>query len=274
MRGAVVGVVFVLASSCAAGEPDRASPSSVAERPGARSPAAESKTSTLRSATDIPNPGSGGVDAPKTSPPGETLAAMPQAGTYRYRTSGSRTFGSAASEPMPEITTLTIGEIATSGRSLVRDLRTTEGNGSVSESIMRYASQGTYLEIMRVTTYQEGFVDRQTFVPTGGPALVDRPGSKPGDRLEFDLNGGGTTIHIVVEMLGREEIEIGGSPVSTVALRIESTFKGSLSGHGVTESWIAPLLGFPVKEHATLDVEVSLIRNHSECRYELKELPR
>src|SRR5205807_3393236 len=182
-------------------------------------------TTTLKPAA--PAKVNGAPAASYQPPPGAKAPTPPASGTYRYDTSGSVSFGTS-SRPLPPVTTLVVDPPAGARQHSTRDLRTTDGNGSITETTLQFQPQGVLLEELKITTNVTGYKDVEDFRPPS-PALILPTGAKPGDHLEFDLSGSGTTVHVVIDVVRNERLVIGGQSVDTLVVHQTATFSGHIN---------------------------------------------
>jgi hypothetical protein len=212
-----------------------------------------------------------GAPAAAYKPPAGAKAATPSApGTYRYDTSGSVSFGPSSSA-LPPVTTLVVDPPAGASQHSTRDLRDAQGNGSVSETTLQFQPQGVLLEELKITTSLSGYKDVEDFRPPS-PALILPTGAHPGDHLEFDLSGSGTTVHVTVDVVRTERLVIGGQAVDTIVVHENATFSGHITGSTQGDNWVSPQYDLIVKEHSTTDATSAGVKAHSDQTSTLQKL--
>src|SRR5207237_1671421 len=106
--------------------------------------------------TTTPSPsaasGSKGGSSPAASGGSNAAPAKPrQPGTYTYDTSGQTTYGGGFSSQMPSQTSLKADPPSGVVQRSVRDLRDSQGNGSVTETWLEFRTDGVYLGRVRNT---------------------------------------------------------------------------------------------------------------------------
>lgn len=245
------------ATSTAAGAPSTAA--------GATTP-----TTAAKARTPAPAQVNGGPAAAYQPPAGAKAATPPAPGTYHYDTSGSVSFGPSSST-LPPVTTLAIDPPAGASQHSTRDLRDAHGNGSVSETTLQFQPQGVLLEELKVTTNVSGYKDVEDFRPPS-PALIFPTGAHPGDHLEFDLSGSGTTVHVVIDVKSTERMVIGGQAVDTIVVHENATFSGHITGSTQGDNWVSPQYDLIVKEHSVTDATSAGFRAHSDQTSTLQKL--
>jgi hypothetical protein len=141
----------------------------------------------------------------------------------------------------------------------------------VTETTLDFYPQGVLIEGTRVTTKAYGFTDVQDFVASP-PALVFPAGAKPGDQLQFDMSGSGTTLHVVVRFTGTDRLTIAGQPVDTLRLHETATLSGKLRGTRDVDEWVLPEHDLIVKSHTVQDVSAYGSQSHSDVTSTLRTL--
>jgi hypothetical protein len=203
--------------------------------------------------------------------PAQRSIAPPDPGTYRYDTSGQTTYGGGFGEQLPPDTTLRVDPAHGVRQRSVRDMRDSQGNGSVTQTDLEFRPDGVYLDRVRTTTTFGPASDVRDFRPSA-PALVAKTGAGPGDHVEFTMTGSGTTADVTIDAIRTERLTVGGTTVDTLLVRTHTAFSGDLQGESTAETWYTIDRLLPVKEHVVTDAQTSAGSFHSEYRAELKQL--
>ena len=215
------------------------------------------------SSTPTAQPAQGGA-APGSIQPREP-------GTYRYNTTGSTTYGGGFTQQMPSQTTLTVDPSTGEQQRSARDLRDSQGNGSLTETWLQFKDGDVYLARVRTTTTYGPVTDGRDFRPSH-PELVGKAGAGPGFHTAFTMSSSGSSAHVAIDVLREERVTIGGRSVDTYLVRTTTTFSGDLSGKNTSDTWYTLDRLFPVKEHVVLDAQSSSGSIHSEYRAQLTSL--
>jgi hypothetical protein len=213
---------------------------------------------------------SGGSKAHTTRTQPQSIAPR-EAGTYHYDTNGQTTYGGGFSQQPPSDTTLTVDPPNGVVQRSVRDMRDSQGNGSVTESWLEFRSDGVYLDRVKTTTAFGPYSNVLDLRPKQ-PVLVGKPGAGPGSHVEFTMTGSNTTAHVTLDVIRKERLTIGGRPVDTLLVRTHTTFSGDLQGESTDDTWYTPDRLLPVKEHVVTDAKTSAGSFHGEYSAELKQL--
>ena len=232
------------------------------------------RTMTGGTHTSSPAATSGSKSGPSPAASGgsnATPAKPRQPGTYTYDTSGQTTYGGGFSSQMPSQTSLKADPPRGVIQRSVRDLRDSQGNGSVTETWLEFRTDGVYLDRVRTTTTFGPTSDVRDFRPKK-PALVAKPGAGVGWHTAFTMTGSNTTAHVTIDVIREERLTIDGQPVDTFLVRTHTTFSGDLQGDSTADTWFTPDRLLPVKEHDVTDAKTSAGSFHSEYRAELKSL--
>lgn len=240
--------------------------------PAATSTTARRSTTstTARRATSTTRPGSATPTSTKAT--GARALSPPAAGTYRYVTSGTTTFGAVA-QPFPAVTTLVVDPPSGTVQHSTRDLRDAAANGPATEFTLDYRAQGVYLVALRVTVGIGGGAQSQDFRPTA-PVLLLATGARPGAHSEADLQGG-TGARLVVDVLRDEQVAVGGQSVDTLVMRaVVALAPGDVTGRQELTVNVDPVSRLWVKERSVLDASAAggLFKLHSEYTATLQRL--
>ena len=238
-----------------------ATSSTTTARPGASTTPTRPATTTTRPAS-VPTPG----------PAGRALAP-PTPGTYRYDTSGATTFGIAAAQPFPAVTTLVVDPpVGTTQRS-TRSLRDAAGNGPVTELTLDYRPRGVYLVALKVTVGVGGVSTGQELRPAA-PVLLLATGARPGAHSEADL-GAAPGAHLTVDVVGDERVTVAGQGVDALVMKAVVTLApGDVSGRQELTVDVDPASRLWVKEQAVSDASAAggLFQLHSQYTATLQRL--
>ena len=234
--------------------------------------AGEATTTTPRRAAAAP------TTTPAARPPAAAAATPgaatgpPPAGTYRYDTSGSSTFG-LGPIPYPAVTTLMVDSATGTRQRSVRDLRDPSGTGALSETVLDYRADGVYLISLRLTTRVAGTTDVRELRP-GAPVLFLPTTARPGSHAEFDIAAnGGAPAHVVVDVLREETVTVGGQAVAALVIRAATTLPpGPVSGSQELTVSFDRGSRLIVKERQVTDAVAGLLSLHSEYDATLQRL--
>ena len=235
-------------------------------------PAGGETTTTTRRATGAP------TTIPAARPPAAAAAAPtaatgpPAAGTYRYDTSGSSSFG-LGPVPFPAVTTLMVDSATGTRQRSVRDLRDPSGTGALSESVLDYRPDGVHLISLRLTTRVAGTTDVRELRPVE-PVLILPTSARPGHHAEFDIpSNGGVPAHVAVDVLREETVSVGGQAVGALVIRAVTTLPpGPVSGRQELTVSYDRGSRLIVKERQVTDATAGLLNFHSEYDATLQRL--
>ena len=215
-------------------------------------------------------PGSGGAVKP---PPGSKPFVARPAGTYSFATSGQTKISGAVDRTynLPPRTTLAVRAASGSVQRAVRDMRDRNGNGSMTETRVRAASDGLHLEYLKNTSKFAGVTDVREFTPNPAP-LILRTGAPNGDRLSFTLEGSDVRVATTVDVLRRESISIGGRSIQAIVIRIVSQFSGDVNGTSDATNWLRPTDGLLLREVSRSDVRAGFTRVQTNYTAKLETL--
>jgi hypothetical protein len=222
-------------------------------------------------------PGGGGASSKATSPGADTSSAsaaatpIPQ-GTYSYDTDGDVTISGGAPRPLPSTTLLTASAPSGATQRSIRDLRDSEGMGTVTETDLVYQPEGVYISRVKVTVnFPGGLTDVRELKPDT-PALIAPTGGGPGFSTSFVLKGSGTTADVTVKALRNEKLTIAGGQVETVVVEVKIVFSGALTGQQNSTAWILQKNLLTVKEQVSSDIQNGPIRAVTNYQATLKSL--
>lgn len=197
-------------------------------------------------------------------------APVPQ-GEYEYATQGQRTV-SGNSSSLPKTTTLTAGAPASGVQRQARDLRDSEGNGTLTETDLVYRPGGVYLSYVKVTSrFQGGLTDVREFeLPQ--PQLIAPAGGGPGFTRSFTMEGSGTRAKVSIKAHRWENVAAGGREVRSLVVETDIRFSGALEGYQRSIGWFWPEHLLTIKEQVQTDVRNGPIRLQSTYRAQIEQL--
>ena len=213
--------------------------------------------------------GSGGTAA-------DVSAALTPAapGVYRYATSGVSTFNGAPT-PFPAVTTLTVDPPTGTRQHSTRNLKDAKGNGPTIDLALDYQPQGVVVDDIKLSTTAQGFTAVQDLRPSGSGLLLPT-GAGPGVHEELALSGDGQTVRLVVDVLRRERVTVGGRAVDTLVMHLVAALPpGDVTGTLDLTAWLAPSARLWVKERFVTDAVAAggLVKVHSDYSATLQRLP-
>lgn len=226
--------------------------------------------STAGSDGPAPAPGGGGK---KAAQPAQAAAAVPvPAGTHSYDTDGTTTV-SGNSRRMPKRTTLAARPPSNGRQVQIRDLRDSDGNGTVVETHLVYREEGVYLTYVKITaTFPGGFTDVRELQPSK-PELIAPTGAEPGAKAAFTLRGSGTRADVDVAAKRFEDVTVGGAKARTLVVDTKIVFSGAIEGQQTSTSWFWGKHVLAVREAVATDVSNGPIRVQSQYQAVLTRLP-
>ncbi|MDP8937359.1 MAG: hypothetical protein M3O23_06480, partial [Actinomycetota bacterium] len=217
--------------------------------------------------------GSPSTAATRSPGPATTAATGPPApGTYRYDTAGSSTFG-LGPVPFPAVTALMVDSATGTRQRSVRDLRDPSGTGALTESVLDYRPTGVHLLSLRVTTRVAGTTDVRELRPDA-PVLFLPTSARPGAHAEFDIPvNGGAPAHVVVDVVGEEQVTVGAQTVGALVIRAATTLPpGPVSGRQELTVWFDRGSRLVVKERQVTDAVAGLLTFQSRYDATLRQL--
>lgn len=192
-------------------------------------------------------------------------------GEYEYATQGQRTV-SGNSSSLPKTTTLTASAPANGVQRQTRDLRDSDGNGTLTETDLVYRPGGVHLSYVKVTSrFQGGLTDVREFkLPQ--PQLIAPAGAGPGFTRSFSMEGSGTRAKVSIAAHRWENVAAGGREVRTLVVETDIRFSGALEGYQRSVAWIWPDHLLTIKEQVQTDVRNGPIRLQGTYRAQLRQL--
>lgn len=192
-------------------------------------------------------------------------------GEYEYATQGQRTV-SGNSSSLPKTTTLTASAPSNGVQRQARDLRDSDGNGTLTETDLVYRPGGVYLSYVKVTSrFQGGLTDVREFkLPQ--PQLIAPAGGGPGFTRSFTMEGSGTRAKVSIAAHRWENVAAGGREVRSLVVETDIRFSGALEGYQRSVAWIWPDHLLTVKEQVQTDVRNGPIRLQGTYRAQLRQL--
>lgn len=202
-------------------------------------------------------------------------ALFTAAGDYVYRQSGYERFCDAATcerEELPDRQSVNVGvkrrtsdsavvvaEAHASGNRMMRTTtRFTRRVASVTDVYARFSYQGFTFE----NSYQpDPPVESLRFPLSGGESWAGRWRDSTSGTYNF-------------KVVGREQIEVGGSAVQAFKIVYDMTFRGEFNGTSEGTVWVDPATRVAVATSGRLDLESSFGRYTTESRTRLTSGPR
>ncbi len=216
-----------------------AEPAPITRRPTATTPPAEAPS-----------------DSEAAAPTGPAAAKPAAAGTYRFSTTGSTTFG-LSTVPFPAVTTLVVDPAAGTRQRTSRDLRDAAGVGPVTEFTLDYRADGVYLESLRLTTSVGGFTDTRDLRPPT-PFLFLPTGAGPGTSRALDVPTANGAATVTVDVQAEERLVIGGQGVDTLSVRVVATLPpGDVTGRQELTLNVDRASGLWVRERSVTEASAS-----------------
>lgn len=209
---------------------------------------------------------------PASRPPQADPAAPIPAGTLSYDTDGTQSV-SGNEDRMPRTTTLSARAPRGEQQVQTRDLRDSDGDGTVVETHLLYRPDGVYLTYVKITaTFSGGFTDVRELQPPK-PVLIAPTGAKPGATASFTMSGSGTRADVDVAAKRFENVTIGDSTVRTLVVDTKIVFSGAIEGQQTSTTWFWGKHVLSVREAVATDVSNGPIRVQSQYQAILTRLP-
>lgn len=192
------------------------------------------------------------------------------AGVYRYDTVGQSTVGTTVL-PFPMVTTFVADPPAGSWQHGTRDLRDPSRNGPVFDFTFDYRTDGLYLVNMRAT------ITVLVFTAAGGlqppaPVMILPTGASPGYHRELDVPTETSTAHLVLDVVRREPVSVGGRAVDTLVIHLVATLPGEYNARLDLTIWVSPEHRVWAREHLVADASAGAITYHAEYDATLQRL--
>lgn len=215
--------------------------------------------------------GGGGSGGGGSAPQAQAVPVPVPQGEYAYDTDGQRTVSGNTTE-LPKTTTLDAGAPSDGVQRQARDLRDSEGNGTLTETDLVYGDDGVYLSYVKVTSrFQGGITDVREFkLPR--PQLIAPAGGGPGFEQAFTMQGSGTTAKVTVAAHRWENVPVSGKQVRTLLVQTEIRFSGALEGYQRTTAWIWPKHLLTIKEQVQTDVRNGPIRLQQSYEAQVRQI--
>lgn len=213
--------------------------------------------------------GSGGGGGPA---PGAQAVPVPvPQGEYSFATDGQRTISGNTSD-LPKTTTLTAGAAQDGVQRQTRDLRDSDGNGTLTETDLAYRPDGVYLSYVKVTSrFQGGLTDVREF-RLARPQLVAPAGGGPGFQRAFTMQGSGTRARVTITAHRWENVTVAGRQLRALLVETDIRFSGALEGYQRTLAWFWPKHLLTLKEQVQTDVTNGPIRLQSSYRAQIQRV--
>lgn len=279
-RAAIAAIVVVPAlTACSGSSTTTTAPVNTTAGPpttvAAPAPSTTATTAVARSAGRAPTTTGKPSGATTTRPAGTSSAPAyppPAAGLYRYDTAGTTT-APLTNLQYPAVTTLTVDAPSGTRQHSARNLRDGSGNGPLFDFMLDYRPQGIYVEGITLTVGLSGVTTaRDLRPPTPQPLLP--AGARPGTHLEYDVSGGTSTAHVVIDVVRTERVTIGGQGVDTLVMHVVATLPaGDTSGTVDLTAWFAPGARLWAKERFILAASAGGFTVRSDYAATLQRLP-
>lgn len=246
--------------------------SSGKERPKQKSGDDSSSEEEGSAPTDTDSSNGSEGSKPKQRSPQATAAVPIPAGTHSYDTDGSTTVSGNESR-MPKRTTLSARAPRGEEQIQTRDLRDSEGNGTVVETGLLYRQEGVYLTYVKITaTFPGGFTDVRELHPSE-PELIAPTGAKPGATTAFTMNGSGTRADVDVKAKRLQDVTVGSSTLTALVVDTRIVFSGAIEGQQSSTTWFWGKHAMALREAVATDVTNGPIRFQSQYQAVLTKLP-
>jgi hypothetical protein len=240
-----------------------ASPSALPAGPPPAAPSASPEPDEGQSAAPAPTrrsaspPAAGGAVAVPSAPPAREAPGEPardrdvQPGVYRYATEGHEEVDAlgGARHDYPATTTVTYTRKGCGTEERWQPLQ-----GRVGAAVHCTGPSGSLLR----STYQERefFGQSQAKSYRCDPGVLLRPRDpRPGQTWQGRCDSGDSTIALTGRVVALEEIEVGGTAVPVVRVRLEGILTGSTRGRSDREVWLARADGLMVQAVASTDTD-------------------
>lgn len=202
--------------------------------------------------------GSGGGAGGGGTAAGGPLQPTP-AGTYRYDTDGRTEFsgGFSGTRELPAVTTLEVDPPEGTDQRSVRDMRGDDGNGSVTETVLRFTDRGLFLVSLKTTTTFSGITQSRHFRPSDPPQVSDAD-PEPGETHTFRLRDGETTADVTVTIVRREQVSAAGRRLDSLVVDTHTEVSGDVTGSSDSTSWLDPERRLLLREEGTSDFRMGV----------------
>ena len=174
--------------------------------------------------------------AGSTNRPGSNSAQPAAPGLYRYRQSGSSTFGSTT-KPVPTEGTLRIDPIGSDGNQV--EHRTTDPSAPPSDTTFAFRNGGVYLVQIVLRSNAGGHT--QTFTCNFSPPMASPPWPPTvGSSFGGSATCNGFTVDVKGKVTGTRDVAVGGASHRTFVLDSTLAFHGQIEGSGTQLDWADP----------------------------------
>ena len=210
-------------------------------------------------------PAAGGPGG-SASGPGAAAPPLPATGNYTYATSGGSQITLLGSSTFPALTTVTV---ASRGCGDSFTWQSSPGNTQTTVECPVPGGVRILSESMTVTSH--GYSDTQTF-SCGPDSFVPVDSGAVGQTWQWSCTStGGEVATQVVRLLGHQTVLVGGVPVSTEQVSVDSTLTGAEKGTIASTYWLASN-ALPVRETGTADVTADGFAYQSQYTLQLSSL--
>jgi hypothetical protein len=188
----------------------------------------------------------------RSGPAGAAVAGAPSPGVYAYRASGRERGGVgplAISRDLPAVARMVVtpapggweAELSYSRQHVEATRYSRSPSGEIRATWRR----------TEVTFAGFGRDDRRDVEP---PSLVLPADPAPGDAWSETYRTGDITVRARTRIERAETVRVGGRPIDTLVLRVESTTDGPHPGTRAETLWWAPAVGLPVRWDVDMDI--------------------
>lgn len=188
-----------------------------------------------------PTTSSGGKAAASPSP--GVAATLP--GRYRYASTGTFAVGLGGEQRRSGESVLTVDPPAGADQHSIR-----EGEGRVSEQIVRFQPDGAYLVMLKVT--EQGLT--KEFRPPS-PVLAVPGAAAPGRTWSWRVTStdGKTTLDASFRAERREAVSVGADTLEALVVQATLVTSGDLASRGTQTLWVAESRRLVVREQAATE---------------------
>lgn len=189
------------------------------------------------------------VSSSTTGPPTSTSLRPPAPGVYSYRTTGHDSIDilGGARHDYPDRTTITVSPIDCGVR-----LRWQPLEERWDEDDWCYGPTGISSPAQRLHHEFFGFSDDREW-DCGAGQLVMPVDPRPGDEWSVTCRSGETVSPGTARVVGFEDIDVGGTPVRTVHIRVDTSREDVNAGTTVRDDWLVPDTGLLVRRRSSVE---------------------
>ena len=259
MSTRILFLVAVIAVGCSGGHQSSQLSGTAASTPSTRSTPPTTAGSVFSTDTAAPTTTArpGGLPASTTtvpsvspSPPsGSVRPPSPAAaGTYRYRQSGTSTFG-GATKPVPSEGTLHVDAASSSGTQTWH--RVVDPSQPPSDTVFLFHANGAF--ISQLVMRSKIGAQTQTFTCTFATPLASPPWPPTvGTSYQGHADCGAFTIDVRGSVTGTRDVNVSGAAHRTFVLASALAVHGQLEGSGTQTDWVDPATSLLLHEETSL----------------------